>query len=69
MLEEQEALQESFATARKEERTRSATAHAVRAEASPHGPSHVSACPQFPVGIFDEAARIMEGRCGEAQGL
>jgi hypothetical protein len=44
MLEEQEVLLESFATTRKEERTRAATAQAVYAEASPRGPGHIPAC-------------------------
>jgi hypothetical protein len=48
MLEEQEVLLESFATARKEERTREATAQAVRAESSPCRHGRVPACLQFP---------------------
>jgi hypothetical protein len=58
MLEEQEALLESFATACKEERTRAAAAHAIRAESSPRRHGRVPACPQFPVGRFAEVARI-----------
>jgi hypothetical protein len=58
MLEEQEALLESFATVRKEERTRVATTQAIRAESSPHRHGHIPACPQFPVERFVEVARI-----------
>jgi hypothetical protein len=58
MLEEQEALLESFATACKEERTRAATTQAVRAESSPRRHGRVLACPQFPVRRFAELACI-----------
>jgi hypothetical protein len=58
MLEEQEALLESFATARKEETTCVATAEAILAEASPCGPVHVPACPQFLVERFDKIEQI-----------
>jgi hypothetical protein len=58
MLEEQEALLESFATVCKEERTRAATAQAVRAESSPHGCGRVLAYPQFPIGRLAEVACI-----------
>jgi hypothetical protein len=58
MLKEQEALLESFATARKEERTQVATAQAIHAEASPCGPGHVPACPQFSVKRFAKVAQI-----------
>jgi hypothetical protein len=58
MLEEQETLLESFATACKEERTQAAATQAVRAESSPRGHGRVPACPQFPVGRFAEVARI-----------
>jgi hypothetical protein len=55
MLEEQEALLESFATACKEERTR---AQAICAESSPRGHGRVPTCSQFPVERFAEVARI-----------
>jgi hypothetical protein len=58
MLEEQEVLLDSFATACKEERTRAAATQAVQVESSPHGHGRVPACPQFPVGRFAEVARI-----------
>jgi hypothetical protein len=49
MLEEQEALLESFTTARKEERTWAAATQDVRGESSPHGHGRVPACLQFPL--------------------
>jgi hypothetical protein len=55
MLEEQEALLESFAIACKEERTQ---AQAICAESSPRGHGCVPAYSQFPVGRFAEVARI-----------
>jgi hypothetical protein len=58
MLEEQEALLESFATARKEERTWAVTTQAVHAKSSPCGHGHAPACPQFPLGRFAEVAQI-----------
>jgi hypothetical protein len=58
MLEEQEVLLESFATARKEERTRAAVTQANRAESSPHGHGNVLAYPQFHVVRFTKVARI-----------
>jgi hypothetical protein len=60
MLEEQEALLESFATACKEERTRAAAAQAVRAKSSPRRLGHVPAYPQFLVGRFAEVAWIVK---------
>jgi hypothetical protein len=69
--EEQEALLESFATARKEERTRVAAAQAIRAESFPRRHGHVPACLQFSIGRFTEVARIWKAatkRCKAFQG-
>jgi hypothetical protein len=71
MLGEQEAPLESFATTRKEERTRAAKVQAVCAESSPHGRGRVPACPQFPVGRFAKVARIWKAameRCKSFEG-
>jgi hypothetical protein len=56
--EEEEALLESFATARKEESIQAAAAQTVHAESSPRGHGHVPPCPQFPVKRFAEVAGI-----------
>jgi hypothetical protein len=58
MLEQQEALLESFATTCKEERTRAAAAPAVRTESSPRGHRRVPVCPQFLVRRFAKVACI-----------
>jgi hypothetical protein len=58
MLEEQEALLESFATARKEERNRAASAQPVRVESNLRGHGHVPDCSQSPIGILAKVACI-----------
>jgi hypothetical protein len=58
MLEEQEALLESFAIPHKEERTQAATVQAVSAKSFPRGHGRVLACPYFLVGRFAEVACI-----------
>jgi hypothetical protein len=58
MLEEKEALLESFAIACKEERTREAVAQAANPESSLRGHGLVPACPKFPVGKFAEVVCI-----------
>jgi hypothetical protein len=68
MLEEQEAQLESFATARKEERTRAAAVQAIHVESSPRRHARIPACLQFPVGRFTEVAHLV-GHCGEAQDI
>jgi hypothetical protein len=56
MLEGKEVMLESFATMRKEERTRAA--QDVRAESSPRVHGRVLACPQFHIARFTKVARI-----------
>jgi hypothetical protein len=71
MLEEQEALLESFATTRYEEKTWAAAVQAVRTVSSQRRHGRVPACPQFSVRRFAEVARIWKAaaeRCKAFKG-